>query len=72
MAIDYLILMSEKYLQFRKGKSIWRGRIFQPCRSNLVLWECFSKYVFLRDMYKNLKEIGIIQAVSKLTIFVNL
>ena len=32
----------------------------------------FSNYVFLKDMYQNSKESGIIQAVSKLTVFVNL
>ena len=57
--MDYLIMMSEKYLYLRKRKIH-------------ALWKYFSNYVFTEDMYKNLREIGIIQDVSKLIIFVNL
>ena len=63
IAMDYLILMSEKYLQFRKNKSICQGHSSPPRRSNWihVLRKYFSNYVYLKDMYKNLKEIRIIQ-----------
>ena len=80
IAIDYSILMSEKYFHFRKRQK-HLARTFFPIlpsrRSNWihVVWKFVSNYVFLRflkDTYKNFKEIGIIQAVSKLTIFVNL
>ena len=40
IAMDYLIMMSEKYLYFRK-------------RKKLVY---FSNYVFTRNMYKNLEK----------------
>ena len=59
IAMDYLIMMSEKYLYLRKRKVH-------------ALWKHFPSYVFTRDIYKNLREIGIIQDVSKLIIFVNL
>ena len=75
--MDYSIMMSEKYFHFRKDKSIWQRLFFPPRKCNWIhdLWKYFSNYVFLRflkGMYKNLKEIGINQVVSKLTIFVNL
>ena len=66
IAIDYLIIMPEKYLYFRKRKDHLTSNWIH------VLWKYFSNYVFPKDMYKNLKIIGIIQAVSKLKIFVNL
>ena len=75
--MDYSIMMSEKYFHFRKDKSIWQRLFFPPRKCNWIhdLWKYFSNYVFLRflkGMYKNLKEIGINQVVSKLTIFVNI
>ena len=74
IAMDYWILISEKYLQFRKNKSMQQGIFFPPCKSNWiqVVRKIFSNYVYLKDMYKNLKEIEIIQCVSKLTTFLNL
>ena len=76
IAMDYLIMMSEKYLYFRKTKKTHFGKkIFYPPQSSNcihVLWEYFSNYVFTKDMYKNLNEMGIIQDVSKLIIVVNL
>ena len=68
IAVDYLIMMSET------EKNIWQGHFFLPHRSNWihVLWKYFPNYVFTKDMYKNLKEIGIIQDVSKLIIFIKL
>ena len=75
MAMDYFINISENYFYFRKRKKIFGKDIFYPPhRSNWihVLWKYFSNYVFTKDMYKNLKENGIIQDVSKLIIFVNL
>ena len=58
----------------KKTKAFGMDIFFPPRRSNLinVLWKYFSNYVFFKDMYKNVKEIGMIQAVPKLTIFVNL
>ena len=75
--MDYSIMMSEKYFHFRKDKSIWQRLFFPQRKCNWIhdLWKYFSNYVFLRflkGMYKNLKEIGINQVVSKLTIFVNI
>ena len=68
------MMMSEKYLYFRKIKTIGKDIFYPPQRSNWihVLWKYFSNYVFTKDMYKNLKEIGIIQDISKLITFVNL
>ena len=39
---------------------------YPPYRSNWihVLWKYFLNYVFTKDMYKNLKEIEIIQDVK--------
>ena len=74
-AIKYLILISEKYLHFRKKtKAFGKDISFPPRRGNWIqeLWKSFWDYVYLKDMYKSLKGIGIIQVVSKLTIFVNL
>ena len=77
IALDYSILMLEKYFHFTKRKKHFgKDILFPHRRSNWihVLWKYFSNYVFLRfleDKYKNLKEIGIIQGVSKLTIFAN-
>ena len=77
VAMDYSIMMSEKYFHFRKRQVFGKEIFCTPRRSNWIheLWNFFSNYVFLRffkDTYKNLKESGITQAVSKLTIFVNL
>ena len=57
-----------------KRKSMWQKIFFPPRISNWIhaLGKCFSNYVYLKDMYKNLKEIGIIRVVSELTIFLNL
>ena len=79
MAMDHLIMMSEKYLYLEKENNISQGHFSLPVEitRSLYLWKYylrkyFSNYVFLKDMYKNLKEIGIVQDASKLTIFVNL
>ena len=58
IAKNYLILMSEKYLYFRKRKKTFVMDIFYLLhRSNWIhaLWKYFSNYVFMKDMYKNLK-----------------
>ena len=65
--------MPENYPYFKK-KAVGK-EIFVPHRRNNrvhVFQKYLSNYVYLKDMYQNLKEIGIIQAVSKLAIFVNL
>ena len=57
--MDYLIMMSGKYLFFRKSKK-HLARTFSPAlRSNWihVLRKYFSNCVILKDMYKILKEI---------------
>ena len=75
IAMDCLIMMSEKYIYFRKRKKTFGKDISYPLhRSNWihVLWKYFSNYVFSKDIYKNLKEIGIIQDLFKLIIFGNL
>ena len=37
-----------------------------------MYFENIFRIMFLKDMYKKLKKIGIVQVVSELTIFVNL
>ena len=73
IALDYLILISEKNLHF-KTKACDKEKIFRRHRSNWmhIPQIYFSNYVYLKDICKNLKGIGIIQVVSKLTIFINL
>ena len=64
IAMDYLVMMSEKYLYFRKRKKTFGKDIFYPpLRSNWihVLCKYISNYVFTKDM-----------DVSKLIILVNL
>ena len=73
IVIDWLERISEKYLHFITkacGKEM-----FVPHHRSMwidVLRKYFSNYVYLKDMYNFLKEIGIIQFVSKLITFVNL
>ena len=65
IAIDYSTLISEKYYHFRKRQRHLAKTFFsQPVE--------VTGSMYFSDMYKNLTGIGIIQAVSKLTIFVNL
>ena len=61
IAMDYLILMSEKHLRFRKRQKHVLRNFFSPRRSNWihVLRKSFSNYMYLKDLYKNLKEIEI-------------
>ena len=75
IAIDYLIMMPEKYLYFRKRKKTCGKDIYNPFhRSNWihVLWKYSLNYVSTKDIYRNLKEIGTTQGFSKLIVFVNL
>ena len=69
-------MMSEKYVPFRKSlKHVARN--FFPEKSivdvtgSMYFGNIFGLYVS-QSMYKNLKEIVIIQIKSELTIFVNL
>ena len=62
--MDYLILMLEKYLLFRKRQNHLARKFFPTI---CVLRKYFSDYVYLKGMYESLKEIEIIQVVSKLT-----
>ena len=77
IAMDYSIMLSKKYFHFRKRqKHLAKTFFFPPRRSNWihVLWKYLLNYVFfqfLKDMHKNLNEIGIIQTVSKFTTFVH-
>ena len=61
IAMDYLILMPEKYVHFRKRQKHAPRNFFSTRRSNWihVLRKHFSNYIYLKDLYKNLKEIGI-------------
>ena len=76
IAMDCLIMISEKYIYFRKRKKTFGKDISYPLhRSNWihVLWKYFSNYyVYSKNIYKNIKEIGIIQDVAKLIVFANL
>ena len=64
IAMDYFILMSEKYVHFRK-RHVARN-FFPSRRSNWihVLRKYFPSRVYLKDVFKNLKEIGIIQVIQ--------
>ena len=51
-AVDYLILISEKYVRLRKRQK-HVARIFSPPRRSTwihVLQKYFSNYVYLKDM----------------------
>ena len=75
ITMDYYVMIriQRSTLILKKEKKMTRT-FFPPLRSNCiyVLRNYIWNYVFLKDMYKNLMEIGTIQAVSKLTIFINL
>ena len=63
MAMYCLIMMSVKYLYFKRRKKNILQRYFFPPRISIwihVLWKYIWNYVFHKDMYKNLNEIGII------------
>ena len=59
--MDYLIMMSEKYLHFRKRQKHVPSNYFLPAEVTgfMFLRKYFLSYVYLKDMYKNLKEIEI-------------
>ena len=61
MAMDYLILMPEKYVHFRKRQKLVLRNFFSPRMSNWihVIRKYFSNYLYLRVLRKNVKEIGI-------------
>ena len=63
--------ISEKHFKFRKKQKYLLGKIFGSAhRSNRIylLWNCFSNYVYIKDMYITLKGIGKILFVSVLRI----
>ena len=65
--MDYLIMMLEKYLfkkEKEKRKTFDIDNFSHPVE--VTGWNYIWNCVFLKDMYKNLKEIGKIQAISKL------
>ena len=53
---------------------MWQGIFSPPRRSNWihVIQKCFSNYVYMKVMDKNLKEIGMIYFVSELAILLSL
>ena len=61
---------SENYLQFRKKKHLLRKIFGSPYTSNQIYLRlnCFSNYVYLKDIYLTLKEIGNIMFASVLKI----
>ena len=61
IVMDYLIMMSEKYLYFRKRQKHVPRNYFLPVEVTwfMFLRKYFLSYVYLKDMYKNLKEIEI-------------
>ena len=77
LSMDYSIMMSEKYFHFRKRqKNLAKTFFSHPAEvtgsmnfGNIFRIMCSSDF---SKAYKNLKESGIIKAVSKLTIFENL
>ena len=68
--MNYLIIMLEKYLYFKKEKDIWQGYFPQPVEVTKSMY--FGNIFGIMYWGKYLIEIGIIQAVSKLRIFINL
>ena len=56
IGMDYLIMMSEKYLFLEKEKNIF----YPPHKSNWihVLWKYYPNCVITKNMYKNLKWIN--------------
>ena len=71
IAMDYLIMMSEKCIYFRKRKKHAARSFFtHPIEKTGSMY--FKNISELSKMYKNSKQIGMIQEVSKLIIFVNL
>ena len=75
IAMDYLILMSQKYLHSRKRQKYLANKFFshpvEVTRSR-YFGNIFRRKIIIEYMYKTLKEIEIIQVVSILNIFVNL
>ena len=75
IAMDYFIMMSEKSPLFLKKKKAFGRNIFAhpiEVTGSMYFGKYFWSYVFTKDIYKNLKETGIIQDVSKFIIYVNL
>ena len=75
MAMDYLIMMSEKYLHFRKRQKHVAVEFFfhrVEVTGSMYIRKIFRITCISHIMYKILKEIETIQVVSKLTIFENL
>ena len=61
---------SENYLQFRKKKHLLMKIFGSPYTSNQIYLRlnCFSNYIYLKDIYLTLKEIGKIMFASVLKI----
>ena len=58
-------MISEKYFHFKKRqKHLAKAFVFHPVKltGSMIYWN-YVCLRFLKDLYKNLKEIGIIQAV---------
>ena len=75
IAMDYLIMMSEKYLYFRKRKKhLTRTFFTHPIEvtGSMYFGNIFRIMCLPKICTKSLKEIWIIKDVSKLIIFVNL
>ena len=66
------LYISEKYLQFRKEQNHFLGTIFGSLHTNnqiYLLRNCFSNYLYPKDMYITLKGIGKILFVLVLKVF---
>ena len=75
MNFDIFFYISEKYIQLRKKKMPLLRQIFgSPYTSDLIYlqWNCFSSYLYLKDMYIILKGTGKILFILVLRIFANL
>ena len=59
--MDYLILMSESTFILENDKSMCQGIFSHPIEVTgfMYLRNYFLSYVYLKDLYKNLKEIEI-------------
>ena len=61
IAMDYFVLMLQKYLHLKKKQKHVPREFLSPRRGNLIHYprKCFLSYAHLKDLYKNLKETGI-------------
>ena len=71
--MDYFFGCQKSTFNLENNKCICQGNFFGLQRNWIYLLQnCFSSYVYVKDIYKTLNGIGKIQFVSELTILLNL